>query len=54
MTPNDVQLVKPNKPQTGMNKTRCEQDAKCTNCGYDARKSNEVCTAKGQICRKCN
>ena len=42
------------EPQTGTNKTRCEQDAKCTNCGYDAHKSNEVCPAKGQICRKCN
>ena len=40
--------------QTGTNKTRREQDAKCTNCGYDAHKSNEVCPAKGQICRKCN
>ena len=42
------------EPQTGTNKTRREQDAKCKNCGYDAHKSNEVCPAKGQICRKCN
>ena len=42
------------EPQTGTNKTRREQDAKCTNCGYDAHKSNEVYPAKGQICRKCN
>ena len=42
------------EPQMGKNKTRREQDAKCTNCGYDAHKSNEVCPAKGQICRKCN
>ena len=43
------------EPQTGMkNKTRREQDAKCMNCGYNAHKSNEVCPAKRQICRKCN
>ena len=42
------------EPQTGTNKTRREQDAKCMNCGYDAHKSNEVCPAQGQICRKCN
>ena len=42
-------------PQIGtMNKTRCEQDAKCTNCGYDAHKSNKVCPAKGQMCNKLN
>ena len=42
------------EPQTGTNETRREQDVKCKNCGYDAHKSNEVCPAKGQICRKCN